>query len=614
MPSPRPLSPEALADWEGLLDLQAATGVVPLWGPLWGPLWRTPLLCASCSVQGLFCCTLRPSGLLVLRAAAALPHALAPPAHCPQFYILLGTEAEETVPGAAHAPFYTSRLSSPALYSLSDTLGRTHAAVQRPRADLGAFPDSLAAYVRTLQKANYDLRTLMQATHVASLFLSRSLRLEWFTPSVREHFGLQASDTGRPLSALTEQLQYEGLEADAEAVLERLAPIEREVQSTHNAWYLVRLRPYRSLEDTVEGIVVTFVDITDRKQAELAVRRDRSFIEKLLDTVGALIVVLDADYRIVRFNQKCESVTGYSAAEVMGESIFERLIPPGEEAELRSLLTALQNGVDPPPHEAALVIRSGERRRIRWSNTLLRTQEETGKHIIKTGVDVSERRRLEREMTAISDRERQRIGQDLHDILASHLSGTAMMVQGLAQRVAEGDDVSAEEIREISTLVQDASEQARSLSHSLMPLDIRGTSLLEGLENLARRRENMTAVTCTVDGPDAPPSLAPDVTSHLYRIASEALINAIQHGKADRIHIRLDVTPGTLELRVRDNGVGLPDEAPDEAALGLKMMQYRTDLIGGSLRVDSVDDETGGTLVRCTVPLAKATQPPTPQA
>lgn len=583
MSSLRPLSPEAIADWEALLDLQAATDAVPP--------WRTPLLYASHSVQGLFRCTLRPSGLLVLSAATppSAPHAPVPLVPPSQLYILFSADEEAALPGPAHAPLCTSRFPSAALRSLE-------------------------ARVQALQNTSRDLRNLMQATQVVSLFLNRSLRLEWFTPPVREHFGLRESDRGQPLSALAEQLQYEGLKADVEAVLERLAPIEREVQSVHDTWYLVRLQPYRSLKDTVEGIVVTFVDITDRKQAELEVRRDRSFIEGLLDTVGALIVVLDADYRIVRFNQKCESVTGYSAAEVMGESIFGRLIPPGEEAELRSLLAALQNGVDLPPHEAALVTRSGEWRRIRWSNTLLRTQDGAGKHIIKTGVDVSERRRLERELIAISDRERQRIGEELHDILASHLSGTAMMVQGLAQRVAEGDDVGAEEIREISTLVQDASEQARSLSHSLMPLDIRGTGLLEGLESLARRRENMAAVTCTVDGPDAPPSLAPDMTSHLYRIASEALLNAIQHGKADRIDIRLDVTPGTLELCIRDDGVGLPDETANESALGLKMMQYRTDLIGGSLHVGSVDDETGGTLVRCTLPLAKATQSPTPQA
>ena len=199
--------------------------------------------------------------------------------------------------------------------------------------------------------------------------------------------------------------------------------------------------------------------------------------------------------------------------------------------------------------------------------------------------------------------------QGRHDMWASHRAGPARMTPRVARRVGEGKTVSADEIREIASLVQEASEQARTLSHSLMPLDIHGTDLMEGLENLARRQEEMTHVTCTVRGPDKTPPLAPDVTAHLYRITSEAVTNALKHGDADHIRIRLERNPDTLRLCVRDNGVGIPDDVPDDASLGLKMMRYRTNLIGGRIRIRAVDGaDGGGTMVQCMLPLAKAAQ------
>ena len=501
------------------------------------------------------------------------------------------------------------RLLNEELQSKNEEIETSRTELRALNTQLEATNHELQEKVSELKQSNSDLRNLMQATDMATLFLDRELHIEWFTPQVREIFPLQEADTGRPISDLSKRLHYDRLVEDAETVLDRCAPIEREVECQEEEWFLVRLRPYRTLDDDVEGVVITFVDITDRKQAELEVRRDRNFIESLLNTVGALIVVLDADDRIVRFNQKCESVTGYSAAEVKGESIFDRLIPPEEADEVRAVFSSLRDGATPSPYEHHWCTRDQERRLIRWSNTALADEDGSVEYIIKTGVDVSERRQLERELTAISDRERQRIGQDLHDILASHLSGTAMMTQGVAQRVAEGKTVSADEIREISSLVQEASEQARTLSHSLMPLDIHGTDLMEGLENLARRQEEMTHVTCTVRGPDKAPALAPDVTAHLYRITSEAVTNALKHGDADHIRIRLEHGPDTLRLCVRDDGVGIPDDVPDDASLGLKMMRYRTNLIGGRIRIRAVDGaDGGGTMVQCMLPLAKAAQ------
>jgi len=468
----------------------------------------------------------------------------------------------------------------------------------------------LKAKIQELKKTNSDLRNLMQATTVATLFLDRDLCIEWFTPRVRDHFSIREADTGRPLSDLTKHMEYDGLLDDAQIVLDSLEAFEQEIQNDDGRWLLVRMRPYRTVDDEVDGVVVTFVDITDRKQAELKVREERNFVESLLDTVGALIVVLDTEHQIVRFNQKCEAVTGYSADEVTGESVFERLVPKEEAEDVRDLLDASREDPAPDPHEYHWITREGNRRLIRWSNTNLTADDGTLQYIIGTGVDITRRRQLEREVIGVSDKQRRRIGEDLHDILASHLSGTAMMTKGLARKIKDGQEIEAAKVREISDLIQDAGEQARKLSHSLMPLEVHGDDLLEGFENLARRKEKMTDVTFTVETHESLPALDPDIVSHLYRIASEAVNNAIKHGAPSRVDLRLRMEDDRLSLVVKDDGVGIPEDIPDGDTLGLNMIRYRADLIGARLTIDSGED--GGTVVTCSMPITHSSKSPRP--
>lgn len=492
------------------------------------------------------------------------------------------------------------------LQSKNEEIETSKEELQSVNEELKTTNQELKAKVRELKDTNSDLRNLMEATTVATLFLDRDLCVGWFTPRVRDYFSIREADAGRPLSDLTKHVEYDGLLADAQTVLDSLQPFEQEIQDDDGRWLLVRMRPYRTVDDEVDGVVVTFVDITDRKQAELEVRAERNFVESLLDTVGALIVVLDPEHRIVRFNQKCEDVTGYSADEVVGESVFDRLVPKEEADEVRDLLDASQEEPAPDPHEHHWITREGNRRLIRWSNTTLTADDGTFRYIIGTGVDITRRRQLEREVIGVSEKERRRIGQDLHDILASHLSGTAMMTKGLARKIEDGQEIEVAEMREISALIQDAGDQARQLSHSLMPLEVHGDDLLEGIENLARRKEEMTDVTFTVETHGSLPALDPDITSHLYRIASEAVNNAVKHGAPTRIDLRLRMEDDRLSLVVKDDGVGIPEDVPDEGTLGLNMIQYRADLIGARLTVDS--GENGGTVVRCSMPMPRSSE------
>ncbi len=143
-----------------------------------------------------------------------------------------------------------------------------------------------------LSQLSDDLQHLMAATHIATLFLDRQLRILRFTPQIGELFSLRVVDRGRPLSDLTHRLYYDDLMSDAAKVLEQLVPVEREARDEMGRWYLVRMRPYRTGDDRIDGVVLTFVDITARKLSEEALRRSELRYRVLFDAMDEGFVVL----------------------------------------------------------------------------------------------------------------------------------------------------------------------------------------------------------------------------------------------------------------------------------------------------------------------------------
>jgi two-component system CheB/CheR fusion protein len=139
--------------------------------------------------------------------------------------------------------------------------------------------------VEELAQLSGDLQNFLTATDIATLFLDRGLRIMRFTPKVGVLFNVRTTDRGRPLSDLTHRLGYADLAADAEQVLQALVPLEREVQDEAGRWYLTRLLPYRSSEDRIEGVVITFVEITQRKRTEDALLEAKLYAERIIDTL-----------------------------------------------------------------------------------------------------------------------------------------------------------------------------------------------------------------------------------------------------------------------------------------------------------------------------------------
>jgi two-component system CheB/CheR fusion protein len=193
--------------------------------------------------------------------------------------------------------------------------------------ELTTVNQELKTKVEQLSDANSDMTNLMNATEIATIFVDRNLRIMRFTPAAVNLFNLIPGDVGRPLTDMATQLDYPHLGTDARRVLERLVPVEREVGQSNGSWYLARLIPYRTSDDRIAGVVFTFIDITERKQAEEV----RLWLSAVVSSTSDGIVSFALDQTILSWNGGAQRLFGYAPEEAIGKPLELLSAEPSEE-------------------------------------------------------------------------------------------------------------------------------------------------------------------------------------------------------------------------------------------------------------------------------------------
>lgn len=206
--------------------------------------------------------------------------------------------------------------------STAEELETSKEELQSINEELQTVNSELKIKLETVSRANSDLQNFMAATDFATLFLDPGLRIKRFTPRLASLFNVTPADAGRPITDFTHQLEYEGLAADTRQVLDHLVPIEREIQSRDGRWYQVRFRPYRTVDDKIDGVVVTFVDMTERRRMEDALRDSERNLRQemqLVELSRAPIFVWNFDGTIMQWNRGSEELYGYTKEEAVGK-------------------------------------------------------------------------------------------------------------------------------------------------------------------------------------------------------------------------------------------------------------------------------------------------------
>jgi signal transduction histidine kinase len=213
---------------------------------------------------------------------------------------------------------------------------------------------------------------------------------------------------------------------------------------------------------------------------------------------------------------------------------------------------------------------------------------------------LEEHRQLEREMLDISDREQRRIGNDLHDGLAQHLTGTVLTGAVLLQKLEARDAEEASDARKVVRLIEDAISLSRNVARGLNPVELHDDALMYALREFSSNTSKLFNITCLFKCDDPVLMDSPAEAVHLFRIAQESVSNAIRHGKAKRIVIALQSRADGIVLNVEDDGIGIPQMTAKNGGMGLRIMAHRANLIDAALVVER--GVRGGTVVRCIFP------------
>lgn len=354
-------------------------------------------------------------------------------------------------------------------------------------------------------------------------------------------------------------------------------------------------------------ILAIGIDITDRVNIQRALRESESKSKAILDTIVDGLITINASGSILSFNGAAENIFGYTAGEVLGKNIKVLMPAPYRDEHDDYLDRYIKTG------QKKIIGIGREVEGLRKDGTIFPMDLSVSEFSwdgtrIFTGIvrDITERRRLEQEVLRVGDMERRRIGQELHDSLGQLLTGITLLSRNLADRLSANGLPGAEEVAEIAELLKEADSITRNLAHTLVPVEIENEGLALALKKLSRQTSTLPSVDCMyVD--ELGMIIENRVAAlHLYRIAQEAVHNAVKHGRAKHILIYITMVNELLVMRVEDDGIGFEMNNYIGSGMGLRLMKYRSRVLGGELHISKTSDRK--TRVECRIPITLMSQ------
>jgi len=545
------------------------------------------------------------------------------------------------------------------LQSSNEELETSKEELQSLNEELSTVNNQLQTKVEELEVSNNDRANLLSSTEIGTLFLDGDRRIKGFTPAITKLLNVIPGDIGRPVTDISLKIIDDDFFKDIAASLRKRNVVEKEVRTDAGEWYIRRVLPYRTSSNTVEGAVVTFADVTRLKQAEhdlkllnesleqrieertrhIGVLQDVAVIANESESIDrALQAALDricvhtnwpvghaylptgADHafadagiwsiHVPRFRKALQDVSGrfqYEPDHDLLARVIANRAPEWSSDLSGDLNLERKEQIRDLGIRAAFVVPVLVGQQVAallefFSTETAKPNEALFDVMAHAGTQlgrVIERRRLQEELIdAVWEQQRQ-FGQDLHDSIGQELTGISLIAGSLRTQLRAKSLPEAGPANELVTFIHQAQERVHRLSKGLFPVEIEAGGLMAALEELTSTVREQSKIACRFDCKR--PAKVHDnmVATHLFRIAQEAINNALKHGKPQEIVVSLWSGDSHVVLSVSDNGKGIGDKADEMGGLGLRIMQYRAGLIGGSLTVQR--GPLGGTILVCKI-------------
>jgi two-component system, chemotaxis family, CheB/CheR fusion protein len=545
------------------------------------------------------------------------------------------------------------------LRSSSEELETSKEELQSLNEELQTVNQELKLKIEEQTRFNDDLQNLVHSTEIGTIFLDRELNVKLFTPAVRSIFNLIPADRGRPLSDITTVLEHSGLHQDLARVMETLERVEREVLTRDGRWLLMRAHPYRTSDDRIDGVVLTFVDVTSGKNAEARLQRSEARLRLVLESVADYaIYTMDLEGRVESWNAGAARIFGYAEDEIIGQpAIILATIEDRERgADREELRLAHEQGkaLDERWHlrrNGSCVFVSGIlaplldtrglvvgyvkvardlTERKHWEDALqkahdaleTRVQERTADLAAANrslDVELRERRQAEAEIRELLKRiltvqedERRRIARDLHDHLGQQVAGLSLKLEAL-QDVAGTPAASTTVLEEARAIISRLDKELDFFTWELRPAALDDFGLVAALGTFINEWSRTFGVAADFHSTGLDDvRLSFDAETNLYRISQEALNNVHKHAAATRVGVILERRGEQVVLIIEDDGHGFEDDEAGagrfDSRVGLRGIRERAVLAGGRAEIETAPGK--GTTIFVRVPTVTAERRP----
>ncbi|MBZ5631672.1 MAG: PAS domain S-box protein [Acidobacteriia bacterium] len=514
--------------------------------------------------------------------------------------------------------------SNEELQSTNEELETAQEELQSSNEELATINEQLQNRNQELSQLSDDWTNLLSGLNIPVVMLGKDRRIRRFTAPAEKLLNLLPADIGRLINHIRPNVKIPDADGLIAEVMEKVSQKELETQDRDGRWYSMRLRPYRTADNRIDGVLMIFIDIHDLKMTQGALREKNSFSEAVMESSGALVMVTDSDGRVTSFNRACQIVSGCKLEELAGKVIWDSPLIPKEEIEAeRTIYRHLMRGRASLQHENHWVAKDGATRLISWNIAAMPHAAGHPHHVVRIGTDVTERREMEAALQAgetalrqsqaelqalagglvtAQEEERAHVARELHDDISQKLATLNLEAERTLRAERRDDGSLRNEMgllcRRLRGILRDVEQTAYQLHPS--SLDHLGLSVALKSYCADFGKQNGIDMRCTER--NLPRAIPPRLGLTIYRVVQEALRNVAKHSGARRATVSVAGKNGEIILTVKDSGRGFDPARSKKRGLGLISMEERVRQAGGVFSVKTTPGAGVKIAVRVPIP------------